>query len=357
MKARPRKSRSGSRRRSLLVTDASGIARSIAAMAAGYAHFDPALNVAGCHLQSRRRPRASRHAADGVGRRCRSSAASPTSPSWRFLSVTWDFERDEIAVPQTSFSTRGERLPPSGSTSMRSSQSRSSARAPEIQCTRPNAARIAAAMPNRIACDEAFHFYYEDNLRRLEECGAEMIGFSPSHDLRFPRSTACISAAAIPKPRARAVGESRRCSIAIRQFAKSARPMYAECGGLMYLCEAIRTLDGETWPMAGLIPGVAVMAPRLQALGYVEVETRADSILGAAGTRFRGHQFRYSTLEENGGAKDAASSIGDPSGAQCIRRGLHLSQRGRLLRPCALGVESVNRARPGRACENFRMRQ
>src|SRR5208337_1750611 len=75
----------------------------------------------------------------------------------------------------------------------------------------------------------------------------------------------------------------------------------AECGGLMYLAEAIRTLDGATWPMAGLIPGVAVMSPRLQALGYVEVETRAPSILGPAGTRFRGHQFRYSILDNNGG--------------------------------------------------------
>ncbi len=73
----------------------------------------------------------------------------------------------------------------------------------------------------------------------------------------------------------------------------------------MYLAEAIRTLDGTTWPMAGLIPGVAVMSARLQALGYVEVETRAASILGPARTRFRGHQFRYSTLE--GGADSAAS--------------------------------------------------
>src|SRR5208337_4096086 len=74
----------------------------------------------------------------------------------------------------------------------------------------------------------------------------------------------------------------------------------AECGGLMYLAEAIRTLDGTTWPMARLIPGVVVMSPRLQALGYVEVETRAPSILGPAGTRFRGHQFRYSILDKNG---------------------------------------------------------
>jgi cobyrinic acid a,c-diamide synthase len=88
---------------------------------------------------------------------------------------------------------------------------------------------------------------------------------------------------------------------AIRSFAARGGVIYAECGGLMYLCEAIRTLDGTTFPMAALIPGVAVMSDRLQALGYVEVETGADSILGPAHTRFRGHQFRYSTLEKSRG--------------------------------------------------------
>jgi cobyrinic acid a,c-diamide synthase len=86
----------------------------------------------------------------------------------------------------------------------------------------------------------------------------------------------------------------------VRSFAESTRPIYAECGGLMYLAEAIRTLDGTVWPMAGLIPGFAVMSARLQALGYVEVETRAPSILGPRGTQFRGHQFRYSILDGDG---------------------------------------------------------
>ena len=84
---------------------------------------------------------------------------------------------------------------------------------------------------------------------------------------------------------------------AVRAFAARGGPIYAECGGLMYLARAIRTLDGATLPMVGLIPGDAVMSDRLQALGYVEVETPRRSILGAAGLRFRGHQFRYSTLE------------------------------------------------------------
>jgi cobyrinic acid a,c-diamide synthase len=65
----------------------------------------------------------------------------------------------------------------------------------------------------------------------------------------------------------------------------------------MYLCDAIKTLDGQHHPVAGVIPAHAVMHERLQALGYVEVDTQAVSALGPAGLRFRGHQFRYSELQ------------------------------------------------------------
>jgi cobyrinic acid a,c-diamide synthase len=90
---------------------------------------------------------------------------------------------------------------------------------------------------------------------------------------------------------------------ALRAFARGGGPVYAECGGLMALCQAIRTRGGVEHPMLGLLPGVAVMRDRLAALGYVEVETRAPTILGPAGLRLRGHQFRYSELE---GVPDAA---------------------------------------------------
>ena len=82
----------------------------------------------------------------------------------------------------------------------------------------------------------------------------------------------------------------------VRAFASRGAPVYAECGGLMYLTHAIVTLDGTHHPMVGLIPTEARMCTKLQALGYVEVETQKKTILGGAGSRFRGHQFRYSEL-------------------------------------------------------------
>ena len=132
---------------------------------------------------------------------------------------------------------------------------------------------------------------------------------------------------------------------AIRRFAASGGLIYAECGGLMYLTDAIRTLDGARWPMAAIIPGVAVMSERLQAIGYVEVETRADSILGPAQTRFRGHQFRHSTLEgaDSGESDRSHLQRGAAMGWRSVRRRLSRRKCSRVIRSRALGVESRGR--------------
>src|SRR5207245_6952426 len=85
-----------------------------------------------------------------------------------------------------------------------------------------------------------------------------------------------------PEAAARELSANRPMLDAIRGFAHKGVPIYAECGGLMYLARAIRTLGGASFPMAALIPAEAVMHDRLQALGYVEVETQAPSFLGPA---------------------------------------------------------------------------
>jgi cobyrinic acid a,c-diamide synthase len=87
----------------------------------------------------------------------------------------------------------------------------------------------------------------------------------------------------------------------------------------MYLTRAIRTLDGAVHPMVGLLDGEAVMKPKLQALGYVEVETQCPTLLGAAGLRFRGHQFRYSELV--GEREPAAYSVRTRRSGNAVREG------------------------------------
>jgi cobyrinic acid a,c-diamide synthase len=148
-----------------------------------------------------------------------------------------------------------------------------------------------------VATDEAFHFYYEDNLRRLTALGAQLVPFSPVNDSALPVVDGLYLGGGYPEAHAGALAANQAMRAAVANHAAQGKPIYAECGGFMYLCAAIRTVDGTSFPMVGLFPGQAVMADRLQALGYVEVETQAPSILGPPGLRFRGHQFRYSTLE------------------------------------------------------------
>lgn len=283
----------------ILVLDASGIARTVCAVAAGFARFDPAIRMAGLicnrvggqgHLDLLRQARPEAPVVGGF----------PDQPELAFperhlglLSAT------EIAVPDELFFAWAQLAADwlDLDAIIAIARSAPALAVPASNARRPNSqprCRIA------IAYDEAFHFYYEDNLRRLEELGAELIRFSPCHDPALPAADGFYFGGGYPEAHANTLAENLPMLSEIRGFAARGGPIYAECGGLMYLCEAIRTLDGEQWPMASLVPGVAVMQPRLQALGYVEVETRAESILGPSGIRFRGHQFRYSTLEDSG---------------------------------------------------------
>ncbi|HLI78592.1 MAG TPA: cobyrinate a,c-diamide synthase [Candidatus Binataceae bacterium] len=283
----------------LLVADTSGMARSIAAMASGYANFDRALNLAGLicnrvgsrgHLDMLREASGEVRVVGGLP-----GNAELAFPE-RHLGLR---SADEDAVPQRLFDAWGklarEWLDLDAILSI-------AHEAPELEVPQIADASLNGRHSCRIglAWDEAFHFYYEDNLRRLEESGAEIVRFSPSRDEQLPEVDGLYFGGGYPELLARELSDNHRMIDAVREFSESNRPIYAECGGLMYLAEGIRTLDGSMWPMAGLIPGVAVMSPRLQALGYVEVETRAPSILGPAGTRFRGHQFRYSILDQDG---------------------------------------------------------
>ena len=120
--------------------------------------------------------------------------------------------------------------------------------------------------------------------------------FAPTREARLPDVDGLYFGGGYPEALAAELSGNRAMIDAVRGFARSGGPIYAECGGLMYLSDGISTLKGQTWPMVGLVAGEAVMSERLQALGYVEVETRGESILGPAGMRMRGHQFRYSTL-------------------------------------------------------------
>jgi cobyrinic acid a,c-diamide synthase len=166
-------------------------------------------------------------------------------------------------------------------------------------------APLSAAARCRIgvARDAAFHFYYDENLRLLEAAGAQLVEFSPIRDRVLPEVDGVYIGGGYPELHAAELAANRSMRESLRAHARANKPVYAECGGLMYLCDAIVDRVGESFPMLGLIAGQAVMQGKLQALGYVDVTTRAASLLGAAGTQYRGHQFRYSIFEGGTGTQ------------------------------------------------------
>jgi cobyrinic acid a,c-diamide synthase len=151
-----------------------------------------------------------------------------------------------------------------------------------------------------IAFDRAFHFYYPDNLDQLVSQGCELVRFSPLADEQLPASLdGLYFGGGYPEEHAEALSENRSMLESIRRFAAIGSPVYAECGGLMYLAQGIETLGGKRHPLAGLLPNWTRMLNRLQSLGYVEVTLTDDSLLGIRGIKLRGHEFHYSQLIGN----------------------------------------------------------
>jgi cobyrinic acid a,c-diamide synthase len=144
-----------------------------------------------------------------------------------------------------------------------------------------------------VARDAAFCFCYPDNLRLLREAGAETVFFSPLDDSELPPDISGIYLpGGYPELHAERLSANAGMKNAIMSAIRNDMPVYAECGGLIYLSEG---LEGAG-DFIGVFPARAKMLSRRKALGYRQVETCADSIIGPAGTVARGHEFHYSEI-------------------------------------------------------------
>ncbi len=256
----------------LLVVDASAMARSAAALVSGFETFDPALNLAGVLFN---RIGGQRHA-DLL----RDAVAS------RGLSKPLGFlpRNDKIAMPSRhlGLTMASEALTVTGLDEMTDwvekhvdldallalARQQSTDLIAPITTPSPQASRVRIG----VARDAAFCFYYQDNLDLLSEAGAELVDFSPIIDQALPADLGGLYlGGGYPEIHAAALSENRPMLAAIRDFAQSGAPVYAECGGFMYLTEAIADSAGQEHTMVGLFPTRARMQTRLAALGYLEV--------------------------------------------------------------------------------------
>lgn len=148
-----------------------------------------------------------------------------------------------------------------------------------------------------VAKDQVFCCYYQDNLDLLESQGAQIEYFSPLHDKGLPpRAEGLYIGGGRLELHGEDLSANRAMHEAISQAAAQGMPIYAEDGGLVYLCRKMMGTDGKDYPGVGLIPARACFGEKLAALGYVEPVARRDSLLLRQGQRVRGHEFRYSYL-------------------------------------------------------------
>ncbi|MFC1769902.1 cobyrinate a,c-diamide synthase [Nitrospirota bacterium] len=148
-----------------------------------------------------------------------------------------------------------------------------------------------------VARDRAFCFYYEDNLDMLRNAGASIVFFSPMEDETLPEGIdAVYLGGGYPEMRARELSANASMRESIKTWVHEGRPLYAECGGLMYLGRGIHKAD-EYFLMAGALPIETALRLKRSSLGYREVNPPEDSILG--GGPLRGHEFHYSEVVTN----------------------------------------------------------
>jgi cobyrinic acid a,c-diamide synthase len=279
----------------LLVVDARAMARSAAALVHGFATFDPELILAGVvfnHVGSAGHLAYLRQAlAQLEGIKC-----------WGGLP-----RNRELAIPERhlGLATAEDHPLDDGYLTQLADLMEAHldldgllAALPRVPLTREEPQPAAPATVRLgVARDAAFCFYYPENLELLARFGAELVPFSPLSDRELPADLhGLYLGGGYPELKASQLSANEAMRRAVREGAAAGLPIYAECGGLMYLAEEITDLQGERHPMAGALPLQVRMLPRLKALGYREITLAAAGPLGPPGTRARGHEFHYSEL-------------------------------------------------------------
>jgi cobyrinic acid a,c-diamide synthase len=144
-----------------------------------------------------------------------------------------------------------------------------------------------------VAKDKAFNFYYIHNLESLEEAGAEIVPFSPIED-DLPDVDGLYFGGGFPELFSTELERNASMMAAVKKASDEGMPIYAECGGMMYLSDILIDLEGKEHKMCGIFDSLSTMSDSRATLGYVEMTAAEDNILCEKGWSVRGHEFHYS---------------------------------------------------------------
>ncbi len=308
----------------LLVLDCSGQSRSAAAVAHGFASFDPDVRVAGVALNQIASDRHEQQIADAMRK-----AGLPVFGTVRRKAVSAMPERHLGLVQAREHAALDDFIEQMADTMEAALDLDAIWDAATPLRTPADAAGGALALPppaQRIAMaqDDAFSFIYPHLLRQWRAAGAELSFFSPLADEAPPKECdLCWLPGGYPELHAARLAAAGTFMTGLRAFAQT-KPVHGECGGFMALGRSLEDADGVTHEMLGLLSHETSYAKRKMNLGYRRATLSADCPVGSAGTVVRGHEFHYARVTEPGSDEplaDLQDGIGNDRGASGGRRG------------------------------------
>jgi cobyrinic acid a,c-diamide synthase len=198
-----------------------------------------------------------------------------------------------------------------------------SQQAPELETVFTGEPPVAAGEKTRIAyfSDSAFTFYYQDNLEALEAAGGELVPVSSLESAQLPPCDGLYIGGGFPETHAERLGDNKSLMQSVKSHAVSGLPVFAECGGLIYLCRSI-IFKNKTFPLSGVFPIDLEMHARPQGHGYMEVRVDRENPFFPKETKIRGHEFHYSSLIGTPREIDTIYTVSRGSGSFKRRDGL-----------------------------------
>ena len=289
----------------VMVMDCTMTTRTAAALVLGCQHFDPQVNLVGVILNQVARPRHEDILRKSIEHYCR----VPVLGAVPRLKCAVFPERHMGLVPPPEHRAAVRAVAAAQELAERYLDLpglwQAASEAPPLPET--NRALYPATEPQPqvrigILRDAAFQFYYPENLEALEQAGARLTFLNALADPELPPDLdALYLGGGFPETSAAALARNEAFRASVLRAADLGLPIYAECGGLMYLGQSIQTLQGESHPMVGLLPYDFVMGKSPQGHGYTVLEVDGDNPYFPPGTRLKGHEFHYSRLQPEPG--------------------------------------------------------
>ncbi len=289
----------------VLCVDCTKTTRTMAAIVAGISAFDPEVNICGVVLNRVAGPRHENILRQSIARYCTVPVlgAIPKLRKQRFP------ERHMGLVPTPEHAWAKDAIAAAGAVAAKHLDLKGILAAaldvPDLLL--PEAFLIPERVPSRagqsersgprigIIKDSAFQFYYPENLEALEHAGAQLVYTSPLREKVPPAVDGLYIGGGFPETHAAELAANETYREALKNRAAQGLPIYAECGGLMYLGEAL-TLEEKTYPMAGILPVAFDFTQKPQGHGYTQVTVSKDNPFYKVGIEIKGHEFHYSRV-------------------------------------------------------------